>query len=331
MNLMRKQSGMALIVAMLILAITTMIATQIFYQQQIQLRRTLNQIQAEQLYQLLISIENWEKVILIDDLTKNQYDYSGDNWAQTLPVFDAENAIVKAQVIDAQGCFNLNNLVLNGKAQPEQIEILQNLMRQLKLNPELVWTLVDWLDSDEEPYPNGAEWETYSRFTPSYRAANFRLIEIEELYMVANWTAETIKTLTPHICVLPPTPNINQFGRFYKENQITPINVNTASELVLRSLSTQMLTANLTTILQYRKYKPYESIDKFISQLDTDNPAAKNQALSQSFKRNFIQVDSHYFKLDYTAWLGQLEQHYQSLFYRSADRQVYTLYRSQQY
>jgi general secretion pathway protein K len=326
-----KQSGVALVVAMLIVAIATIVATQIFYQQQINIRRTLNHIQAEQLYQLFISVETWEKVILKEDLTKNQFDYWGDSWAQTLPVFDADNAIVKAQLVDEQSCFNINNLVLNGKEQPDQVVILQNLMRLLKLNPELVWSLVDWLDADDEPHPNGAEWETYSRLIPSYRAANFRLIELNELYAVANWTAETINALMPYICALPPAPNFIAVGRFFSASEATAININTASETLLRSLSTDMANATLINILAYRKQKAYDSVDKFITQLNADNPKPKNQLLSSSFKLNLIHTDSHYFRLHYTGWLGQLEQNYQSLLYRSNDRKIYTLYRSQYY
>jgi general secretion pathway protein K len=201
-------------------------------------------------------------------------------------------------------------------------------MQQLKLNPELVWPLVDWLDADDEPYPTGAEWETYSRLTPSYRAANFRMIELTELYAVSGWKAETINTLTPYICVLPPAPAFNITGRFFPNSENSAININTASEPLLRSLSTDMLNANLTNILKYRKDKGYTSVASFLTQLDVDN--SREPKLSMTLKKELLSVESHYFMLEYSGWLDQLEQNYRSLIYRN-NKQLNTLSRLQYY
>jgi general secretion pathway protein K len=323
------QQGFALVVAMLIVAIATIVATQIFYQQQIAIRRTLNQLQAEQLYQLALSTEAWVKVILKEDAIKNNFDYVLDAWAQPMAPFDAEGAVLKTKTIDYQSCFNINNLVLNGKGQPEQIKILQNLMTQLNLNPELVWSLVDWLDADDEPYPAGAEWETYSRLTPAYRTANYRIIELTELYAISRWKSETINPLTPYICALPPAPQLTATGRFFPDTANSLININTADIKLLQALSVEMRTANLTNILEYRKNKGYNSIATFLTQLDVDNP--KNPKLSTTFKKEFLSVDSHYFMLEYNGLMEQLEQNYHSLIYRDSNKQLHTLYRLQYY
>jgi general secretion pathway protein K len=325
---MKKQSGVALIVAMLIVAIAAMIATQIFYQQQISIRRTLNQIQAEQLYQLELSTESWIKLMLLEDSKANKFDYFGDLWAQPMAIPDAEGAVIKTNIVDYQSCFNINNLVLNGQAQEEQIKILQNLMSQLRLNPDLVWALVDWLDKDDEPHPTGAEWETYSRLTPSYRAANFRIIELTELYAISGWKAETINPLLPYICALPPPPEFTNRGVSFNAKENTKININTASEALLRSLSPEMLNANLNTILQNRKSKGYTTVNLFITQLDIDNP--RKPKLSSTINRELLGVESNYFLLQYSGWIDQFEQHYQSLIYRN-NKQFNTLYRLQYY
>lgn len=326
---MKKQQGFALLVALLILAIATILASQIFYQQQIVIRRISNKLHAEQLYQLALSTESWIKVILQEDATINKFDYAGDNWAQAIPAFDAENARLKASIIDFQSCFNINNLVLNGKVQLEQVKIMQNLMTQLQLNPELVWALADWLDADDEPYAAGAEWETYSRLTPSYRAANFRITELTELYAISGWKTETIDKLTPYICALPPAPQFTAVGRFFGDGINTPININTASEVLLRSLFSGMSNANLMNILEYRKFKGYDSVTLFLAQLDIDNP--KEPKLSKSLKKEFLSVDSHYFLLQYNGWLDQFEQNYHSLIYRDNKKNIHILYRSQYY
>jgi general secretion pathway protein K len=351
-----KQGGVALIVAMLIVAIATMVATQIFYQQQIAIRRTFNQLQSEQLYQLFLSTENWAKVILQDDLTKNKFDYLGDNWAKNIAPFDAENAVIKAKIVDYQACFNINNLAGNNSTQndaaenneqannpgentaaennPTQdtsknktpkntpVEILKNLMTQLQLNPELVNPLVDWLDKDDEIISStGAELETYSRLTPSYRAANFRIIELNELYAIAGWKQETINKLLPYLCALPPVPDFTPMGRYFPNTlATTTINVNTASELLLRSLSPEMANANLTGILEQRKIKGYELVNDFLTQLNKDNP--RTPPLGTTLKLDLLSTKSQYFLLEYNGKLDKLEQLYRSLIYRTENKQT---------
>jgi general secretion pathway protein K len=337
----KNQQGVALVVAMLIVAIATIVATQIFYQQQIAIRRTLNQLQAEQLYQLALSSEAWAKVMLKEDLaneelTKVHADYFGDTWARpiSMPISEGTTVKINIKITDAQSCFNINNLVLNGNtAQPDQIKILQNLMTQLKLNPELVWTVVDWIDENDDPNPTGAEFETYSRLIPAYRTANFRIIELNELYAISGWNAETINTLMPYICALQPAPKTTKVGHFFVNNtEVTKINVNTVSKEVLTALfPTTIGNVNLINILEIRKTKPFKSVNEFWTQFEKDNPSFWTQVSNNTMKVNeaktnkskatlssFLSVNSQYFFMDYSALLDQLEQNYRSLIYRPA-------------
>ena len=123
-----KQRGIALVTALLIISISTVVATQIFYKQQINLRRTFNQLQADQIFQLFLSAEQWAKILLIEDLEKNTNDTSLDIWAQEMPPITAEGGHFQAKITDLQACFNLNNLVLAGEVQNDQITILKNLL-----------------------------------------------------------------------------------------------------------------------------------------------------------------------------------------------------------
>jgi type II secretory pathway component PulK len=65
-----------------------------------------------------------------------------------------------------------------------------------------------------------------------------------------------------------------------------------------------------------------------MTQLDLDNP--RKPKLSTILKKEFLSVDSHYFMLEFSAWLDQLEQNYHSLIYRN-NKQLNTLYRLQYY
>lgn len=56
----------------------------------------------------------------------------------------------------------------------------------------LVDSLLDWIDTDDQPRPNGAESDYYTQLDPPYRAKNGPLESIEELLLVANFTREMV-------------------------------------------------------------------------------------------------------------------------------------------
>lgn len=323
---LKAQQGIALVVAMLIMAISAVIATEIFYQQQLNIRRTLNQLQAEKLYQAFISTEEWVKVILQTDIEQADTDYLGEAWAQELTLFTPpDNMQIQTKLQDQQGCFNLNNLVLKGTADLVQIKQLQQLFTNLELDPELIWAVVDWLDVDDEPHSAGAEWETYSRLKPSYRAANYRMFILDELYALANWDDAIVQTIKPFVCVLPPAPEFNAQGRYFLPNKQTKLNINTASIELLQHLHPKMLTMDLTKIAEIQQDKGFKTVDEFLKQLDLLQPS--EPALSSLLDKNMLGVESNYFLLNFSGQFNELELHYQSLIYRHSATEIYTLSR----
>jgi general secretion pathway protein K len=339
-----RQEGIALISAMLVVALTSIVATQIFYQQQINIRRTFNQLQAEKIYQSLINIEVFVKKILQEDLKDNQYDtldqLAKGNNILALAIVDysaTESATFQAKIIDLQACFNLNNLVIADVIQDKQVNILRNLLAQQKLDAnlieKLIWSLIDWLDTDNEPKPQGAEWETYSQLSPPYQAANQTLTELSELYAVQSWNQVKPLNLSD-ICVLPLIPKFTTLGRYNSPQIIaTKININTASPLLLKSLSDEMLDANLSGVLKKQSAeKGLESVAEFISQLDADNPVSQDETkLSASFDSRTLDIASQFFILHYTGTIDNLEQQYKSYLYRQSEQHIDTLYRSRFY
>lgn len=329
-----KQQGIALVTALLILTISTVVATQIFYKQQINLRRTFNQLQADQVFQLFLSVEQWAKILLIEDLEKNTNDTLLDIWAQEMPPIAAEGGHFQAKITDLQACFNLNNLVLAGEIQNDQIAILKNLLKQKSkqksLNENLIWSLVDWMDADDEPQAQGAEWETYSQFSPPYRAANQALTEIAELYAVANWDTDAITALAADICVLPSPPAFSAVGRYFPAQTIaSTLNINTMSRELILSLSEKMQNAKLKQIIRYQQEQGFKSVQEFFDKLDEENP--QEPKLSSTLNEEILSVNSFYFMLRYTGWIGNLEQQYQSLLYRNSNKKIDTFYRSRFY
>jgi general secretion pathway protein K len=130
-------------------------------------------------------------------------------------------------VRDGGNCFNLNSLV-QGEAtsvliqRPAAIEQFVALMTVLGL-PEptarrIAASTADWIDSDAQVSPQGAEDGAYSGSQPAYRTGNTLLADPSELRAVTGVTPEIYRELRPYLCTLPAA-------------DMSPINVNTLSPL----------------------------------------------------------------------------------------------------
>jgi general secretion pathway protein K len=93
-------------------------------------------------------------------------------------------------------------------------------------------------------YPDGME-ENYE----NYRVANREMVDISELLLVHNVTAEIYEKLRPHITALPGTSTIN---------------VNTMSEVVYQSLAPDL---DVTEFIKQREEEPFASVDEFIERV----------------------------------------------------------------
>jgi general secretion pathway protein K len=133
-----------------------------------------------------------------------------------------ENGELVGQIDDQQGAFNVNNLVLDGKVNVAQLAHFRRLLAILGLPDALAYTLVDWIDADSLPQPQGgAEDAFYLALDPPYLAANRPLIDVAELALVAGFDANVRARLYPFVSALPGS---------------TAINVNTAPPEVLAAV-----------------------------------------------------------------------------------------------
>jgi len=60
------------------------------------------------------------------------------------------------------------------------------------MTPQIAAAIMDWRDSDSTVSTDGAEDETYGRFTPPYKAKNAAFESVEELRLVSGVTAEIL-------------------------------------------------------------------------------------------------------------------------------------------
>ena len=234
MSLRQQQTGVALITAILLVAMATILTTKLVWEYQMSMRRTEALLMREQARFFGIGAE----AVAIDILAQDDpvFDHAGEDWAQIVPPLDIgideiEMGQMQGMLRDAQGKFNLNNLVPVRGAEPDQTsrEQFTRLVEILRLDPGIVDAIIDWIDEDTVPQLSGAEDGIYTSLDPPYRAANNYLTSVSELRAIANIDNETYETLLPHVTAIAP-------GWCGNEGGVTAININSASAAVIASL-----------------------------------------------------------------------------------------------
>jgi len=219
-----RQRGVAILTAMLVVTLGTMIAVNLMWKASLDLRRTTSALAADQGLMYLQGAEAWAGDILRQDQVDSiESDHLGEIWAAELPPMPVDGGVISGRVEDLQGRFNLNNLVTS---QGEEDEIarrqFERLLEMLELDPSLAGVAVDWLDPDgETKFPFGAEDDVYSGFDPPYRASNTVITSPSELMAMSGVERESYRLLLPYVTALPSG---------------TTLNVNTASDVLLASL-----------------------------------------------------------------------------------------------
>ena len=218
-----RQRGIALVLALFIVAFATAIATGMLFTTERELRRASNLYHAEQIQQYGISAERFASAALELHRQTKDSDDQLDLWYTTPLIAPLEGGGIAGTIRDSQGCFNVNSLVdAAGQPREKQIEQYKRLLRILELPEDLAAVARDWQDPDNIAELGGAEDDSYLGRSPPYRAANAKFRSPTELQLLQGYTAEVVETLQPHVCTLPVVQ--------------VPINVNFATPPVLQSL-----------------------------------------------------------------------------------------------
>jgi len=132
----QSQRGVAAVTAILVAAIAAASAAYLLAQQS----STLNQAalvsgraQADAFARAGI---DWARGILAEDGKRTSIDALSEPWAQPIAGLPVERAVVSGVISDAQGRFNLNNLVREGKRSDADIAIFRRLLEGLGIDPE---------------------------------------------------------------------------------------------------------------------------------------------------------------------------------------------------
>jgi general secretion pathway protein K len=270
-----KNRGIALITAMLITALATMVAANLAWDNALDVRRTMVLLNRDQAIQVALGAESWIISILHQDLEDSQTDHLAEIWATELPGLPIEGGEVFGAVQDLQGRFNVNNLIdQNGEVDEESLEQFRRLLLAIGLDQRFAGIAADWLDNDiDASFPDGAEDSIYTGMIPPYRTANQTLSSVSELAALEGMDKLTFNALEPHITALP--------GR-------TNINVNTATGAVLQSLDENMTITDVENLIAEREAGGFTDIANSFSSLVTPDVINKLDESTQYFQLKVV-------------------------------------------
>lgn len=298
---MKRQRGVALLTAMLIVAIVAIAGSTMLTQMNFAMHRSGNIWLDEQAWWYGVGVERWLGTILRRDAQNSEIDTLNEAWARDVDVLPIEGGGISGRVIDLQGRFNVNNLAA---ANPERaIQQFSRLMRIVaETDPVTARTVAqsarDWIDADIQPTrPDGAEDNYYLGLNPAYRTGNQRMISASELRAVRGMNAELFRALEPYITALP---------------EPTAINVNTATAPVLASLAEGIDLSTAKTLVEKRKEQPWENPREFLQE-------GALAGLGDTVQTQDISVSSRYFGASGTVTISRVQLNFHSVLVRGSN------------
>ena len=209
----RAQRGIAMLVAILLVALGTILAAAVAYENAMTARRGT----ATYAFDQSILIAQGAEALAAYGLRQihqsdPQHIYPGQGWDKPLgPVEVVPGVMLEASLEDLQGRLNLNMLVNdNGTPNTPYVTAFAQLLEMVGLEPKWAGFVVDWIDYDFVPQnPDGAEDSVYMGQVPPYRTANRYITSPSELLALPGFGPDRYQKLAPYVTALPHGTKIN--------------------------------------------------------------------------------------------------------------------------
>jgi general secretion pathway protein K len=261
--LRRNQRGVALLVALLVVALSVILIAALLDRGELALARTRNVLRGEQAEAYALGLDTYAAQVLLATLD-DQPDTNASKWATPLPGQAVPGGVIGASMRDLNGCFNLNNLAPAGRAAWEKA--FDGLLTALALDqPELRTAVEHWLDPGQADMTDA---NFYLAQGVPYRPRGGLFAHVSELRLVRGVSGEVYARLAPHVCALPPG---------------TKINVNTATVPVLMAV-TGATQAIAQTLWQNgaARWQLQTDFTQKLTQLGQSTPAGLESRISTS-------------------------------------------------
>jgi len=270
----KPQRGVAIITALLIVTIATTISISISTRLQLDVRRTGNMIASDQAYLYSLLAEEFFQTLLKNEDSRQDFIekplITDGIIRQIIPVESDTAVLLEVEVTDLSACINVNALIGSSNIQsPDLITEgrLQELFKNNGIPEELTQAIADWIDTDlTNNIPDGAEDGFYMNQPKPYRVANTPLQSISELRLIKGFQDKKVYQSITRLIEGRSTSSSKRFASaalcaFNTDNNSNiPININTASVEVLKSLQSGITQAQIEDIVQTREKDAYTKV-----------------------------------------------------------------------
>lgn len=304
-NKYTQQQGLALISVLLIFAIVAVLAGSMIERQGLDIQRSGNLQALQQARAYSTGIEYAVRSGLqLDFENDKEVDHLSEEWAKS-HTYPLSPGTAQIQIFDAQARFNLNGLHPSASNKTVQLQRFKNLLAELGLDEAIAINTAKFMDKESQ-----IDDDYLSSETP-YRASYQLFKHPSELLLVKLVDAKSYRILTPYITALPITATLN---------------VNTASNTVLSSLSREWSLPEADKIVSARGEEGFKKVDDFWS-LPEVMPFTKagsssdddNKTPKEVWDKTDFSVNSEYFEVFAKVELADRVATIEMLLYRNAE------------
>ena len=311
-----RQRGIALLVAILLVAMGTIIAATIGYENAMAARRSVATFEFDQTLLVSQAAEALAAYGLreVRRATPQTTDLS-QPWAKPVgPLEIVPGVLLDASLEDVSGRFNINRLYdeSTGKPNKAAMAAFVNLLEIVQVETTWADKILDWIDPDTQPTPpDGAEDSVYLGQDPPYLVPNKYITSTSELLALPGFGRDRYLKLAPYITALPPD---------------VVVNVCTASGAVLDAFmggSQRTFSLDPETLAKNR-----EAAGGCFPKLQTDYAAAFPSKATFTQVQGELKESSRYFRLTSHVTIGSAEFNLYSLLYQENTGNVRPIQRS---
>ncbi len=236
------QDGMALVLAIIVLGVLTVLTTQFGLEVRHHFFVSASYLETNRLSDIVESGLNIGVALLEVDRAENEYDTLVDNWAKVTSE-QTENLFSKGKlkltVIDELGRLPINRLgVQNANRNGLQSDEVKGILKKILLSgilsvesgdevDSIVDAIQDWIDEDDDEREFGAESSYYLGLATPYECKNGSLESLDELLWVKGISAELLNGNSER-------PGLKDFLTVHDGGGL--VNINTAPVALLRAI-----------------------------------------------------------------------------------------------
>lgn len=256
-KVLQNNRGMALILTVLIVTIIVALTLHFNTTMRSELYAAYNFQDSVKLRSIACSGLNCGLAVLFEDSMTSSFDSEYETWARSEDLSSYSPSLFnegrfELQITDLTGRIQINQLVSeDGNYNLKQKELLIRLLSLMDLEigsqgiEDIVDSIKDWLDRDNEVTRFGAEDSYYKDLDPPYACRNGPLESIEELLLIKGITRMLFYGTMD-------TPGISAYLSVYGD-ETGRININTADPIILQALSEDMDKDLVDEIVAYRQ------------------------------------------------------------------------------